>query len=170
MMQMGPYFRERKKFRLHPREKKSDLLKIWNGVPNLLASYSFQHWLQSSLLLKKGIGAWYETKWFLHSKLQNITRDIESSYFYRPQQDVKAWFPSMRLTYSHVYSYENKYNLIGGNALNNLKKKKILQFSMRLFTYSCNILIRLLRSKKDCWNISYFWRQFIENERKNKIR
>ena len=29
---------------------------------------------------------------------------------------------SMRLTYSHVCSYENKYNLIGGNALNNLKK------------------------------------------------
>ena len=28
----------------------------------------------------------------------------------------------MRLTYSHVYSYENKYNLIGGNALNNLRK------------------------------------------------
>ena len=30
----------------------------------------------------------------------------------------------MQLTYSHVYSYENKYNLIGGNALNNLKKIK----------------------------------------------
>ena len=27
----------------------------------------------------------------------------------------------MRLTYSHVYSYENKYNPIGGNA--HLKKK-----------------------------------------------
>ena len=32
----------------------------------------------------------------------------------------------MRLTYSHVYSYENEYNLINGNALNNLKKKKNL--------------------------------------------
>ena len=31
----------------------------------------------------------------------------------------------MRLTYSHVSSYENKYP-IGGNALNNLKKKKNL--------------------------------------------
>ena len=29
----------------------------------------------------------------------------------------------MRLTYSHVYSYENKYNVTGGNPLNNLKKK-----------------------------------------------
>ena len=28
----------------------------------------------------------------------------------------------MRLTYSHVYSYENKYNSIAGNASNNLKK------------------------------------------------
>ena len=37
--------------------------------------------------------------------------------------DPKAWFPPMRLTYSHVYSYENKYNLIGRNASNNLKKK-----------------------------------------------
>ena len=35
---------------------------------------------------------------------------------------VKAWFPPMRLTYSQVYSYENKYNPIGGNASNNLKK------------------------------------------------
>ena len=47
----------------------------------------------------------------------------------------KAWFPPMRLTYSHLYSYENKYNPIGGNASNNLKKI-ILQFSMRLFGYS----------------------------------
>ena len=30
----------------------------------------------------------------------------------------------MRLTDSHVYSYKNKYNLIGGNASNNFKKKK----------------------------------------------
>ena len=47
----------------------------------------------------------------------------------------------MRLTYSHVYSYENKYNLIGGNALNNLKKK-ILQFSMKLFVYSHKNIIK----------------------------
>ena len=39
----------------------------------------------------------------------------------------KAWFPPMRLTYSYVYSYENKYNSIGGNGSNNLKKT-ILQF------------------------------------------
>ena len=32
----------------------------------------------------------------------------------------------MRLTYSHIYSYENKYNPIGGNASNDLKKKKML--------------------------------------------
>ena len=31
----------------------------------------------------------------------------------------------MRLTYSHIYSYENKYNPIGGNASNDLKKKKM---------------------------------------------
>ena len=29
----------------------------------------------------------------------------------------------MRLTYYHVYSYGNKYDTIGGNVLNNLKKK-----------------------------------------------
>ena len=34
----------------------------------------------------------------------------------------KAWFPPMRLTYSHVYSYENKYNPVGGNTS---QKKKI---------------------------------------------
>ena len=41
---------------------------------------------------------------------------------------------SMRLTYSHVYSYENKYNMIGGNALNNLKKitKMFLQYSHKI--------------------------------------
>ena len=32
----------------------------------------------------------------------------------------------MTLTYSHVYTYENKYNPIGGNASNNLKKKNNL--------------------------------------------
>ena len=67
----------------------------------------------------------------------------------------------MRLTDSHVYSYKNKYNLIGGNASNNFKKKKkkkILQIFVRLFIYSHNnkiqmfsrnIVIRLLRSKTD---------------------
>ena len=34
----------------------------------------------------------------------------------------------MRLTYSQVYSYENKYNLIGGNALNKLKKNNLTFF------------------------------------------
>ena len=34
--------------------------------------------------------------------------------------------------------------------------------------YSHNILIRLLRSKKDRRNICYFWRQFIENEWKKQ--
>ena len=40
----------------------------------------------------------------------------------------------MRLTYSHVYSYANKYNPIGGNASNNLKKRLILQL-VRLLVY-----------------------------------
>ena len=91
----------------------------------------------------------------------------------------QTWLPPMRLTYSCVYSYENKYNLIGGNALNNLKKK-ISQFSTRLLVYSHqnnikkfwyyshNILIRLLRSKKDRRNICYFWRQFNENKWKKQ--
>ena len=34
----------------------------------------------------------------------------------------------MRLTYSQAYSYENKYNPIGGNALNNLKKINLTIF------------------------------------------
>ena len=43
----------------------------------------------------------------------------------------------MRLTYSHVQSYEKKYNLIGGNALNNLKKKKKKKKKfMRLLVYA----------------------------------
>ena len=78
----------------------------------------------------------------------------------RRRRDIKAWFPPMRLNYSHVYSYENKYNLIGANTLNNLKKKKILQLFVRslvyshknnikmFWYYSHNILKRLLRSEK----------------------
>ena len=54
----------------------------------------------------------------------------------RRRRDIKAWFPPMRLNYTHVYSYENKNNLIGANALNNLKKKKILQLFVRSFVYS----------------------------------
>ena len=61
-----------------------------------------------------------------------------------------------------------------------ISKKLILQFSMRLLVYSHmnniktfwyyshNILIRLLRSRKDHRNICYFWRQFIENEWKKQ--
>ena len=78
----------------------------------------------------------------------------------RRRRDIKAWFPPMRLNYSHVYSYENKYNLIGANTLNNLKKKKIFQLFVRslvyshknnikmFWYYSHNILKRLLRSEK----------------------
>ena len=42
----------------------------------------------------------------------------------------------MRLTNSHVYSYENKYNLTGENALNNLKKINLTIFHeiIRLFS------------------------------------
>ena len=29
-------------------------------------------------------------------------------------QNAKAWLPPIRLTYSHEYSYENKYNPIVG--------------------------------------------------------
>ena len=43
--------------------------------------------------------------------------------------DIKAWLPPMRLTYSHIYSFENKYNPIGGNTSN-------LQLFVRLFVYS----------------------------------
>ena len=51
----------------------------------------------------------------------------------------------MRLTYSRIYSYENKYNPIGGNASNNLKKS----YNIKTFWYySHNILIRLLRSNR----------------------
>ena len=50
--------------------------------------------------------------------------------------NIKAWFPLKRLTYSQVHSYENKYNLIGGNALNNLKKINLATFReiIRLFS------------------------------------
>ena len=42
----------------------------------------------------------------------------------------------MRLTHSQVYSYENKYNLVGGNAFNNLKKNDLIIFReiIRLFS------------------------------------
>ena len=45
----------------------------------------------------------------------------------------KAWFPPMRLTYSQVYSYENKYNPIGSS---NLKKNNLTTFReiIRLFS------------------------------------
>ena len=49
----------------------------------------------------------------------------------------------MKLSHSHVYSYENKYNHIGGNALNNLKKinlgSEININLVRLFVYSHKI-------------------------------
>ena len=51
----------------------------------------------------------------------------------------------MRLTYSDVYSFENKYNAIGGNPSINLKKKINLQLFVRLLVYS----------HKD--NIKMFW-------------
>ena len=50
----------------------------------------------------------------------------------------------MRLTYSHVYSHENKYNLIVGNAFNN-PPQKILQFFVRLFVYSHKDNIKMFR-------------------------
>ena len=42
----------------------------------------------------------------------------------------------MRLTYSHVYSHENKYNLIVGNAFNNPPPKNLTIFReiIRLFS------------------------------------
>ena len=76
---------------------------------------------------------------------------------YRFLLDIKAWLPPMRLTYSHVYYFENKYNPIGGNTSNTISKKLILQLFVRLFVYSHknniktfwyyshNNLIRLLR-------------------------
>ena len=42
----------------------------------------------------------------------------------------------MRLTYYHVYSYENKYNLIDGNVLNNLKKKNLKIFREIIHLFS----------------------------------
>ena len=51
----------------------------------------------------------------------------------------------MRLTYSHVYSYENKYNPIGGNASINLKKNFSYNFS---WDYSF-ILIRIKSKRFD---------------------
>ena len=49
---------------------------------------------------------------------------------------IKAWFPPMRLRYSHICSYENKFNLIGGNALDNFKKYNLTIFLeiIRLFS------------------------------------
>ena len=42
----------------------------------------------------------------------------------------------MRLTYSHIYSYENKFNLIGENALNNLKKNNLTIFRDIIWLFS----------------------------------
>ena len=65
------------------------------------------------------------------SSLDNQERKLRMKYFGSLFGGVRhrfiinisiAWFPPMRLTCSHVYSYENKYNLTCGNALNNLKK------------------------------------------------
>ena len=63
---------------------------------------------------------------------------IHTLYFflYMHPLILKAWFTPMRLTYLHVYSYEDKDKPIGGNALNNHKKNFCLQLSMRLLVYS----------------------------------
>ena len=36
----------------------------------------------------------------------------------------------MALSYFHVYSYENKFDLTGGNALNNLKENLLSDYSL----------------------------------------
>ena len=61
--------------------------------------------------------------------------DSEVTDSIHARHNTKAWFQHMRLTYSHVYSHENQFNLIGGNALNNLKKNNLIIFReiIRLF-------------------------------------
>ena len=50
--------------------------------------------------------------------------------------DPSACLPPRRLTYSHVYSYKNKYNPIGGNASNNLKKINVTTFRQIICLFS----------------------------------
>ena len=50
----------------------------------------------------------------------------------------------MRLTYSHIYSYENKHNSVGGSASNNLKKVILKLFVSYLF-----ILIKMISKHFD---------------------
>ena len=45
----------------------------------------------------------------------------------------------MALSYFHVYSYENKFDLTGGNALNNLKENLLSDYSL--------ILIRIISKR-----------------------
>ena len=60
---------------------------------------------------------------FFHlERLSLVLSTLYIFFLYMHPLILKAWFPPMRLTYSHVYSYENKYNPIHGNASNNLKK------------------------------------------------
>ena len=65
-----------------------------------------------------------------------IIRKSQDFLLISGKMEIKAWFPPMRLTYSEVYSYENKYNLIGGNALNNLKKNDLTIFHEIIHLFS----------------------------------
>ena len=72
------------------------------------------------------------------------------------------------------------FRIISKKKTKKKQKQKLIQLFARLFVYSHknnmkmfwyyshSILISLLRSKKDRWNICYIWRQFIKNEWKEQ--
>ena len=102
------------------------------SVKNLFLENSQNSQLCQSLFVNKAVGLRpLVAASVCFSSLDNQERKLRMKYFGSLFGGVRhrfiinisiAWFPPMRLTCSHVYSYDNKYNLTCGNALNNLKK------------------------------------------------
>ena len=129
-------------------------------------------------------------KIFQNTVLQNTSGRLVRIYnFHRNRFSIDGSYSWLALSlvptyeinlFSHIFLWRINLILLV-RTLWIISKKIILQFFLRLFVYSHknnikmfwyysrNILIRLLRSKKDHRNICYFWRQFFENEWKNKV-
>ena len=92
--------------------------------------------------------------------LQKPVKRFESIFYFQFYIQHNKTVFSILLKYYTIlqYYYENKYHLTCGNALNNFKKKLILQFPIRLLVYSRkNIktfeLDNVGKKRRDCRNV-----------------
>ena len=66
-----------------------------------------------------------------------VLKNFEPEFSYIPAELFnKAWFSPIKLMYSHLYSYENKNNPVGGNTSNNLKNDYLTTFHEIIHLFS----------------------------------